>query len=150
MGGDGKEYWADGKNWGTVTQEDAGRWRIELSPRNPALSDNFLNVIQVMDAQPAPKPFPISKSYASKGEFVAVSISNRIVAQQLSLDRTKNEIEFAIGNAGKDYDVLVTDLKSGSWLVGSASGNIRVTVSEDSGTAYFKSKGGMFTLKFEN
>jgi heparin/heparan-sulfate lyase len=33
IGGAGKEYWVDGKNWGTVTQEDAGQWRIELSPK---------------------------------------------------------------------------------------------------------------------
>jgi heparin/heparan-sulfate lyase len=149
VGGDGKEYWVDGKNWGTVTQEDAGRWRIELSPRKPALSDNFLNVIQVMDAHPSQKPFPVEKSWATKGNYVAVSINNRIVAQQLSLNRTKNEIEVTIGDAKKDYDVLVTDLKSGNWFVESASGNFTTAVPEDSGTAYFKSKGGTFILKFE-
>ena len=62
IGGPGKEYWVDGKNWGSVTQEDAGRWRIELSPKKASKSDNFLNIIQVMDAKPAPAPHQVKKS----------------------------------------------------------------------------------------
>ena len=147
IGGAGKEYWVDGKNWGTITQEDAGQWRIELSPKQQALSDNFLNVIQVMDAKPAQKGFTISKSMATKGSYIAISISNRIVAQQLSLDKNEDEIEFNIGNKKKMYNVLITDLKSGQWIVNAETFKESVTVNETSGTVYFKSKGGMFTLK---
>ena len=147
IGGAGKEYWVDGKNWGTVTQEDAGQWRIELSPKQQALSDNFLNVIQVMDAKPAQNGFTISKSMATKGNYIAISIGNRIVAQQLSLEKNEDEIEFSIGKKNKMYNVLITDLKSGQWIVNAETFKESVTVNETSGTVYFKSKGGMFTLK---
>ena len=146
IGGEGKEYWVDGKNWGTVTQEDAGRWRIELSPKQASKSDNFLNVIQVMDAKPSPTPFAVAKSYAVKGNYIAVSISNRIVAQQLSLDRNDKEIEFTIGNTDKDYKVLITDLKQGVWKIESGSITKNITVKDNAGTAYIESKGGHFRL----
>ncbi len=147
VGGAGKEYWADGKNWGTVTQEDAGQWRIELSPKQQALSDNFLNVIQVMDAKPAKKGFNISKSLAIKGHYIAISISDRIVAQQLSLDKNEDEIAFTIGNKKSMYNVLITDLKAGEWLVTSETVKKNITVNETSGTIYFMSKGGSFILR---
>jgi len=63
IGGEGKEYWSDGKNWGSVTQEDAGCWRIELSPVKSNLSDNFLNVIQAMDAGYNPSKQPVTSVY---------------------------------------------------------------------------------------
>lgn len=55
IGGTGKEYWVDGHNYGTVSQEDAGCWRIELSPREESKSDNFLNVIQVLRTDKSPQ-----------------------------------------------------------------------------------------------
>lgn len=147
IGGSGKEYWVDGKNWGTVTQEDAGQCRIEISPKQQSLSDNFLNVIQVMDAKPVKKGFSISKSYATKGNYIAVSISDRIVAQQLSLDKNEEDIEFNIGVRNRVYNVLVTDLEAGKWLISSETVKEIFTVSETSGTVYFKSKGGRFRLE---
>jgi len=147
IGGEGKEYWVDGKNWGTVTQEDAGRWRTELSPKAASTSDNFLNVIQVMDAHPAPTPLMVTKALATKGNYVAVSIGNRIVAQQLTLDRNGSDIQFSIGETNKEYEVLVTDLQAGNWKILSPSGDTSETVSATAGTVYFKSKGGMFQLK---
>ena len=149
IGGVGKEYWVDGKNWGYVTQEDAGRWRIELSPKKESKSDNFLNVIQVMDARPVRTPFVVSKSYAKKGNYIAMTLSNRIVVQQLSLDRNEKEIEFSIGNKKQEYSVLVTDLKAGNWIVVNTGLRFMVKVLENSGTAYFQSKGGTFSLKME-
>ena len=147
IGGEGKEYWVDGKNWGTVTQEDAGRWRTELSPKAAAASDNFLNVIQVMDANPSPIPLSVTKAIASKGNYVAVTIGNSIVAQQLTLDRNGGDIQFSIGEANKEYEVLVTDLKAGNWMIVSPSGKLVKVVLDTAGTVYFRSKGGIFILK---
>ena len=147
MGGEGKEYWVDGKNWGTVTQEDAGRWRTELSPKTAAASTNFLNVIQVMDANLSPNPLVVTKAFATKGNYVAVTIGNRIVAQQLTLDHHASDIQFTIGEANKEYAVLITDLKAGNWTIVSPAGKTSKVVTESAGTVYFKSKGGMFLLK---
>ena len=38
---------------------------------------------------------------ATKGSYIAISISNRIVAQQLSLDKNEDEIEFIEKSIGK-------------------------------------------------
>ncbi len=149
IGGDGKEYWVDGKNWGSVTQEDAGRWRIELSPKQPSLSDNFLNVIQVMDATPTQNPLSVKKIMSTKGNYVAIELADRIVAQQLALDKNTREIEFKIGEKNKDYNVLITDLKAGRWTITTPSGIQILQPTDSTGTVYFKSKGGVINLKPE-
>ena len=149
IGGPGKEYWVDGKNWGSVTQEDAGCWRIELSPVKASLSDNFLNVIQVMDASPAQNPIVVNKSMATKGNYVAVEIADRIVAQQLALGKNDQTIEFSIGKKDLNYKVLVTDLKQGNWIISTSSGDKKISVIDSAGTAYFNSIGGKITLTRE-
>jgi hypothetical protein len=100
-----------------------------------------------MDAKPAKKGFNISKSLATKGHYIAISISNRIVAQHLSLDKNEDEIAFTIGNKKSMYNVLITDLKTGEWLVTSETIKKNVIVNETSGTIYFMSKGGSFLLQ---
>ena len=144
----GKEYWVDGKNWGTVTQEDAGRWRIELSPKQASKSDNFLNVLQVMDAEPSPTPEKVVKVYSTKREYVAIAISDRIVAERLNLVVMKDTIDFTIGDKDKEYKVLVTDLKKGYWLLNYGKKQLYKMVSDNTGTVYFNSKGGHFVLTY--
>ena len=100
-----------------------------------------------MDANPAQKGFSISKSMATKGNYIAISIANRIVSQQLSLDKNEDEIEFSIGKKNRMYNVLITDLKAGKWIENAETFKESVTVNVTSCTVYFKSKGGMFTLK---
>lgn len=146
IGGAGKEYWVDGKNRGSVTQEDAGCWRIELSPVKPSLSDNFLNVIQVMDVTPAQNPLAVTKSFASKGNYVVVAIADRVVAQLLSMDKNENELEFTTGTKDRNYKMLVTDLAKGTWTVTSTSGTQKIIVTDSTGTAYFNSCGGKIKL----
>ena len=147
IGGEGKEYWSDGSNWGSVTQEDAGRWRIELSPLKSAVSDNFLNVIQAMDASYNADGQKIEKVVSENGEYVAVQIKDRIVAEKLALDKNTNELKFSLGNKNTAYKVLITDLQSGKWSVSSPAGVKTMTVSETAGTLYFDSNGGTFMIK---
>lgn len=146
VGGPGKEYWVDGKNWGTVTQEDAGQWRVELSPKEAALSDNFLNLIQVMDAQPVQTALTIDKCFSANGDYIAISIADRIVAQALNLSSHAADLAFTLGDGKKTYQVLITDLAAGKWTIQTASGKQNLTVNKDAGTVYFTSKGGKFLL----
>ena len=85
IGGPGKEYWCDGQNWGSVTQEDAGCWRIELSPRANALADNFLNVLQAMDAGYSPSKQNIRSGFSDNNAYAVITVKDRIVAEQLAL-----------------------------------------------------------------
>jgi hypothetical protein len=53
IGGPGHEFEINGQNHpanrAPSPQDEAGSWRIELSPAAAAVSDTFLNVMQVMD-----------------------------------------------------------------------------------------------------
>ena len=68
VGGKGKQFWSDGKNWPLpdLNKEDKnqthvakqkiddshplfGQWRIEISPKRAAKKDYFLNIVQVGD-----------------------------------------------------------------------------------------------------
>lgn len=149
IGGPGKEYWADGKNWGSVTQEDAGCWRIELSPVKSSLPDNFLNVIQAMDAGFNPSKQVITTAYSDNKEYVAIQVKDRIVAEQLALGKNEKALKFTLGDKNTSYKVLVTDLKAGNWKVTNGAGVTRFKVTEAAGTIYFESKGGAFLIEKE-
>ena len=56
IGGPGRQFWADGRNWpippgwrAPDTTELLGQWRIEVSPGDQRKEDLFLHVIQVGD-----------------------------------------------------------------------------------------------------
>jgi len=136
----------DGTNWGSVTQEDAGCWRIELSPVKSALSDNFLNVIQAMDAGYNPSKQPVSRVYSENGEYVAILVKDRIVAEQLALGKNDREIKFTLGDKNTTYKVLVTDLSAGTWKFTTGAGVKKFTVTDGAGTLYIESRGGEFTI----
>ncbi len=145
VGGSGKEYWVDGKNYGSVTQEDAGRYRIELSPVSASRTDNFLNVLQAMDAA-APTPAgTIAKSISDEGDRVAVVVRDRIVIQRLDLEASDASFRVTAGEASDSYEILVTDLAAGTWQVSTPSGSCEIVASE-AGTIGFRSSGGVFTL----
>ena len=130
-------------------QEDAGGWRIELSPVIASLSDNFLNVIQAMDADKNVGKQTIDKVFSENGEYVAIQVKDRIVVEQLSLGKNEKEIKFALGDSKTTYKVLVTDLKAGKWKVTSAAGVKHADVTESAGTLYFESAGGKFGIEKE-
>jgi len=56
------------------------------------------------------------------------------------------DLSFTLGDGKKSYQVLVTDLAAGKWLIQSASGKQMLTVTKEAGTVYFTSKGGNFLL----
>jgi len=60
VGGPGKEFWSDGRNWAlpanpvlggeSIKQPELlGGWRMEVSPQNPATDNVFLNLIETGD-----------------------------------------------------------------------------------------------------
>ena len=143
IGGSGKEYWVDGHNYGTVTQEDAGCWRVELSPRKEAKSDNFLNVIQTLRADKSPQK--VNKVLSDDGQYVAIEIGNNIVAQNLELSTNDKPVKFNLGDNSKTYKVIITDLKSGTWNI--TAGTDRFTGNASvNGVLTFESHGGKITL----
>jgi heparin/heparan-sulfate lyase len=64
IGGPGHEFEIDGQNHPPnrtpSPQDEVGAWRIELSPAQAAVSDTFLNVMQIMDD--GVEPLPVART----------------------------------------------------------------------------------------
>lgn len=146
IGGTGKEYWVDGHNYGTVSQEDAGCWRIELSPRKESKSDNFLNVIQALRTDKSPQK--VNKVMSDNGQYVAIEIGNNIVVQNLDLSTNDKPVRFNLGDSSKAYKVIITDLKSGVWNI--TAGKNRFTGNASvNGVLTFESHGGNIMISMK-
>ena len=95
IGGPGKEFWANGRNWELneefkVGQQEfqektgkamlLGNWRMEVSPAEPSREDIFLHLIQVGDSGLA----NISSAEASRSDE-RVAVSFRAGEQDVSI-----------------------------------------------------------------
>ncbi|WP_256761025.1 heparin/heparin-sulfate lyase HepB [Cohnella sp. WQ 127256] len=152
IGGTGKEFFVDDVNypqepWSEDSTE-AGAWRVEVSPKDKAETDVFLNVMQVMDAVDGPQPLA-TESIVSN-EMVGVKIEDRVVLFSKSgLDIT-NTASFKLPVSNQDVRVLVTDLSTGYWTVTKAgeTSSVEYEVTPDEGTLYFAANtGGTYTLQ---
>jgi hypothetical protein len=78
IGGDGYEFWSNGKNrvyenLKESPKDDKGRWRIEISPAEPANFDVFLNLLYPTDTRV--DDMPSAKMIASEGDaMVGLSV----------------------------------------------------------------------------
>lgn len=77
IGGEGREYWSDGRNWPLPVdlpsnipdrnEPNFGRWRVEVSPGSAALRDCFLHMIMVGDTTLT--SLPESETWESGGKI---------------------------------------------------------------------------------
>ena len=96
VGGEGKQFWADGKNWAIsdyaqkwIPQDNhplVGQWRVEVSPKKSATHDHFLHIIQVGNESLAALP----KTKCEDGkESVTLSFDYAAHSYTLTFDKTK-------------------------------------------------------------
>src|SRR5205085_3195927 len=77
VGGPGKEFWVFGTNYPNATvppDPEVGGWRVQLSPKQPAREDLFLNVLQPTDDGSA-----IGVRKLEAGPVVGVQIADWVV-----------------------------------------------------------------------
>ena len=104
IGGEGKQFWSDGKNWAIpeYKKEDpmykryrgtprnnhplVGQWRVEISPKKAAKADNFLHIIQVGDE--SLKALPQTDCKESK-EAVTLNFDYADKHYYISFDKTR-------------------------------------------------------------
>lgn len=104
IGGEGKQFWSDGKNWAIPeykADEPAykrykgvprnnhplvGQWRVEVSPKKAATSDHFLHIIQVGDE--SLQALPQTECKDTK-EAVILKFKYADKSYTLSFDKTK-------------------------------------------------------------
>ena len=104
IGGEGRQFWSDGKNWPLPNPDDEdrnevhvanrktgnnhplfGQWRIEVSPKKSAEKDFFLNIMQVGDE--SLQALPKTKLSESAAE-VALSFDYNGKHYTLHFDKT--------------------------------------------------------------
>lgn len=79
IGGPGRQFWSDGRNWplptGYRTPDETpllGQWRVEVAPSEGREKDLFLHLLEVSDQGPGK---PLSSELIRDGERVGVEFS---------------------------------------------------------------------------
>ena len=117
-GGPGNEYSVNGENYPNSLRNednsnDGAAWRIELSPKIPSETDQFLNVVQVTDAGNN-QLLPVEK--IETDQLTGVKIGDRIVLFSKNGDPDNRPVNLTIKGNGT-YKVLITDLEKGNWEI---------------------------------
>ncbi len=96
VGGEGKQFWSDGKNW-TIpeihrkslpnTNPLFGQWRVEVTPKKAATQDHFLHIIQVGDE--SLQTLPRTKT-VDKPDCVILSFGYEGKAYTLTFDKRRD------------------------------------------------------------
>lgn len=147
VGGSGNEFSVNGTNYpiqpeADYSTEEAGAWRLEVSPSAASETDLFLNVMQVMDAGSA---LPALPTTAIESPLLAgVQIRNRVVLFSRSGQPLGGLVTVELPAYRASMQVLVTDLQEGNWTVRKrgAGGPIEDAVNAEAGTLYFVASGG--------
>jgi heparin/heparan-sulfate lyase len=150
VGGPGKEFWVDGRNYPNETtppDPEKGTWRVEVSPRQPAAVDLFLNVIEVGDGAAAgARELAIAR--IASDDVIGLKVADRVVLFPSRADRTGLPVAFSVPGEGT-FRFVVTDVAEGTWQV-RREGQIAVPaviVSSDEGVAYFEGPAGRYELR---
>lgn len=120
IGGKGKEFWVNGVNYENNPQKnrpdprnERGEWRVELSPKQPAAEDYFLNVIQVSDNQ-CKKLHNVQLIKGS--QMTGAVINNRIVTFSNTGNTVTGQATLEVKEKGT-FRFILTDMKPGTWQV---------------------------------
>ena len=147
VGGSGNEFSVGGINYpiqpeADYSTEEAGAWRLEVSPPAASETDLFLNVMQVMDAGSALPALPTTA--IASPLLAGVQIKDRVVLFSRSGLPLGGTVTFELPAQSASMQVLVTDLQAGSWTVRKrgSGGPIEDEVSDDGGALYFVANGG--------
>ena len=145
VGGPGNEYNVGGihypqriRNENNVA--DGAAWRVELSPKTPAETDVFLNVMQVTDAGNT-QLLPVVK--VETGQMTGLQIGDRIVLFSKNSHPAGHPVSLTIKGSGI-FKVLITDLEKGYWeITGPQSPGI---IRNDQNLVYFQAPAGTYTI----
>jgi heparin/heparan-sulfate lyase len=145
VGGPGREFEVAGRNFpnqpnrGRPEDYEIGAWRVEVTPREPAAADIFLNVMQVMDRATAPAPVKAVRSADLEG----AELANTTVL----FNKTSAPLKRAVAFRTATRRFLVEGLAPGAWRINRGA---RVTVSPESGVLWFEGRPGAYTLQPED
>jgi heparin/heparan-sulfate lyase len=160
VGGPGREYWVFGTNYANDIDPatkakgsiESGAWRIELSPKQPAAENFFLNVMQVTDRTKNAR-WPVRRLDFPERVGCVLNGPDATWAVVLRKDsrRSAQDVQLTIDGDAPCH-VLVADLTPGRWQATHAGDNQRRTfdVSAESGAGWFEGPAGAWTIQKTN
>ncbi len=151
VGGPGKEYWVNDKNYANEqtqramekSSQELGKWRVELSPENAAPENYFLNAMQVTDQNNA-EPYPVNLLDYDDiiGCCFSTDKSDWIVLFRKDITCSDDSVNLSL-SSNKITHVLLTGLKAGQWKAQSATGAFQIiTVEKGSGCGWLELEAG--------
>ena len=155
VGGPGKEFWVFGTNYpnAATTRPDPcnerGEWRVEVTPKNPAAENHFLNVIQVADNGAAGSLNSVQR--INTDTHVGVVVADRVVVFRKDATTQSEAFTFTIptpeGGEKSKVKLLVCDLSEGAWKVLQNGKSVaKGTVTAENGTLYVTLPAGEYTI----
>ena len=152
-GGAGREFMAGGTNYplkAPVSKEaavEAGWGRIEISPRIPAATDYFLNVMYVNDAD---QELELEEAVLIEtGQVVGTKVFNRAAVFNKASERTKESIAFTVPGMEDTLKINVAGLKEGTWKITADGADLGTqAASADGGIIYFTAPAGHYELVY--
>lgn len=158
IGGEGKEYWVGGKNWeynvdNSSICDDAGAYRVEISPKVSSTDDIFLNAMYVTDAD---NDKALDMEMLETDDYVGVSVKDRIVTFGKTRSNITSSVNLTVPDKGYDkVYCLITDMEAGKWNVTGNGGTFCVESKGDTGAVddntgeyclYFEASPGSYTI----
>lgn len=147
VGGDEMGYFTvNGKNYDAKpfkSQTDEGKtWRIEVSPQSGALTDYFLNVMQVSDAD---KENYLPVELVESELFYGAKISDRVVTFSKSAKRVGSNFSIKVSGSG-DYQYTLCDIEAGTYSVSVGGKTQLVKATEEGGVLAFTAPAGTVSV----
>jgi hypothetical protein len=146
IGGDGYEAWWDGRNRTMDSKKadvlikrlDAGRWRIEVSPKVPKKFDVFLHVLHITDTKTSAMPSTAVITSDHK-KMTGVSTGAHVILFGRK-KMVEGGVSYTVAQGKKEH--LLVDLKPSTAysVTGTADGTGLMTTSPE-GTLRFKTEG---------
>lgn len=148
IGGEGKEYFVDGKNYHAVPlyepTDESGNYRVEISPPEENKEDYFLNVIQVSEDND--NIIPLKSELFENENFYGVKINRRVALFYKHDGKLSDNFEINDVKTYNEKEYAVCGLAGGIWQVTDGENSENTAVSESGGTLYFKSRGGNISI----
>ena len=150
VGGKDKEYLVNGHNYFGYeldSETDEGEtWRIEVSPKQEAKSDYFLNVMQVSDND---KNYYLDTKLIENDTIAGVSIADRVV----TFSKSGKEIgdSFTVEASGDgEMQYTLADVKAGTWTVKGDGFEKDVIAAKEGKLLSFTAPAGTYTLTYKD
>lgn len=137
------------KNFGKYSEEKSeiefGWGRIEVSPGNPCMTDYFLNVMYVKDAD---KSVSVQRAELIDTEsFAGVKIFSNVFLFAKTAQPSIREFEIKVPGEERSLNYIVTGVEEGNWVITIGEESILSKANTEGGLLNFKAPAGNLSFK---